>query len=341
MKQTILVTGGTGYIGSWVVKGLLEKGHTIRLTVRNKKQSEKYQFLEEVARVSEGTLEIWEADLLNEGSFDEAAKGCDWIAHMASPFILKVKNAQRDLVDPAVKGTTNVLEAANRSGSVKKVILTSSIAAVFGDNIDMEHQHLSIFSEAQFNTSSSLTHQPYSYSKVEAEKRAWEIAKKQSNWQLVVINPALVMGPALSPHSHSESLKIMTDILSGKYKMGVPALYFGFVDVRDVAKAHIFALENQAEGRHILAERVTDMLSFINIIKGQYGNTYKLPNAFAPKWLVALLGGLFGITRKFVNNNVGIPIKLDTSKSKEKLQMEYIPLEQTVVDMVEQMKFKQ
>ncbi len=338
MKHTILVTGGTGYIGSWVVKGLLENDHTVRLTVRNKNKKDKYQFLVDIANTSKGSLEIWEADLLKKGSFDEATKGCDLIAHLASPFILNVKDAQRDLIDPAVKGTINVLEAANKSKSVKKVVLTSSVAAVYGDNIDMKNQNVSIFTEEHFNNSSSLTHQPYSFSKVQAEKKAWEIAKKQSSWELVVMNPSFVMGPSLTQSSHSESLKIMTEILTGKYKSGAPELYFGYVDVRDVAKAHIIGLENKTQGRYILAERVTDMLSFIKIIEEHFGNTYKLPRSFAPKWLLSLLGGLFGITRKFVKNNVGIPIKLNTSKSKEELKLEYIPLEQTVKDMVEQME---
>ena len=120
MKNTILATGGTGYVGAWVVKGLLEKGHTVRLTVRDKTKKENYRFLSKIAEDSVGSLEIWEADLLKKGSFDKAAKGCDRIVHMASPFRLNVKNAQRDLVDPAVKGTLNVLQAANRSNSVKK-----------------------------------------------------------------------------------------------------------------------------------------------------------------------------------------------------------------------------
>lgn len=338
MKHTILVTGGTGYIGSWLVKGLLEKGHTIRLTLRDKKNKEKYQFLEDIANSSQGSLEIWEADLLKNGSFDTAAKGCDLIAHLASPFILNVRDAQKDLIDPAVKGTTNVLEAATKSGSVKKVVLTSSVAAVHGDNIDMTNQNLSIFTEANFNSSSSLKHQPYSFSKTLAEKKAWEIAKKQTSWELVVINPSFVMGPPISQNSQSESLKIMNDILSGKYKSGAPELYFGYVDVRDVAKAHIYALENKAEGRHILAERVCDMLSFIKIIEEHYPNTYKLPKSFIPKRLLSLLGRFFGIDRKFVKNNVGIAIKLDNSKSKEKLKLKYTPLEQTVKDMVEEMK---
>lgn len=337
MKQTILVTGGTGYVGSWVVKGLLEKGHTVRLAVRNKNKEKKYAFLQEIARAQDAKLEIWEADLLKGGSYDEAAKGCDAIAHIASPFFLKINDAQKQLLDPAIKGTKNVLEAANKSGSVKKVVLTSSAAAVYGDNIDMKNQGLSAFNETHFNTTSSLHHQPYSYSKVAAEKKAWEMEKAQNNWKLVVINPSFVMGPPLNNDLESESITFMKNLIEGKMKSGAAELYFGFVDVRDVAKAHIYALENKAEGRHILSERVMDMLGFVNIIRDLYGDRFKLPKSNNPKWLISLIGFMFGLTRKYVKNNVGHALVLDSSKSREKFGLGYIPLEKTVKDMVEQL----
>ncbi len=252
--------------------------------------------------------------------------------------MLNVKDAQKDLVDPAVLGTTHVLEAANKSDSVKKVVLTSSVVAIYGDSIDMQHQNLSTFTEAQFNTSSSLKHQPYAYSKVEAEKLAWAMAEGQSGWELIVLNPSFVMGPSLTSTSQSESLKFMTDLITGKYKTGAAELHMGFVDVRDVATAHIYCLENHAEGRHILSERVAEMLTLATIIQEHYGNVYKLPKSNNPKWLISIIGGLFGLTRKFVKNNIGIPLQLDSSKSIEKLHLKYIPLEQTVKDMVDQMK---
>ncbi|WP_439879791.1 NAD-dependent epimerase/dehydratase family protein [Pontibacter sp. MBLB2868] len=339
MNKTILVTGGTGYIGSWVVKMLLEKGYTVRMTVRNKNKKEKYAYLSDIADKSDGKLEIWEADLLTEGSFNKAAKGADAIIHMASPFTLRFKDAQKDLIDPAVNGTRNVLEAANQSGTVKKVVLTSSVAAVHGDNVDMKEQGLDEFTEEHFNTSSSLEHQPYSYSKVKAEKEAWKIHDAQNDWQLVVINPSFVLGPALAKSSDSESLSFMKDMLTGKYHMGAPELMFGFVDVRDVAQAHLLALENDnASGRHILSERTAGVFDAAQIIKSKFGSKYKLPVMKSPKMMLYLVGWMFGLTTKFIKRNVGHPIKLNTTKSKQELGLKYTPLDKTIEDMVLQMQ---
>jgi nucleoside-diphosphate-sugar epimerase len=173
---------------------------------------------------------------------------------------------------------------------------------------------------------------------VEAEKKAWEMAGQQSEWELIVLNPSFVMGPSLTSVSQSESIKFMTELLSGKQKSGTAELSMGYVDVRDVAKAHIYCVENKSSGRHILSERVTDMLSFVQIVRDLYGDRYKLPKSYLPKWLLSLIGGLFGLSREFVKKNVGIPIALDATKSKEKLKLSYTPLEQTVKDMVDQME---
>jgi nucleoside-diphosphate-sugar epimerase len=339
MNKTVLVTGGTGYIGSWVTKMLLEKGYTVRLTVRNKSKKENYQHLIDIENNTDGKLEFWEADLLSEGSFDAAAEGCSSVIHMASPFTLRFKDPQKELIDPALKGTRNVLNSATKSSSVKKVVLTSSVAAVHGDNIDMKELGLSEFTEEQFNYSSSLSHQAYSYSKVLAEKEAWKINKEQDKWKLIVINPSFVMGPSLSKTSNSESLNFMKEMLSGKYYLGAPNLMFGFVDVRDVAKAHLLALEYEsAEGRHILAERTVSVYGFSRLIKNIYGNKYKLPLMQSPKLMLYLVGWMFGLKNKVIRRNVGYDIRLNASKSKEKLGLIYTKLENTIEDMVSQME---
>jgi len=337
--KTILVTGGTGYIGSWVVKYLLENGNTVRLTVRDKSKKSKYNYLQAIATNNSGSLEIWEADLLKPDSYDDAAKGADWVFHMASPFTLKFKNAQKELIDPALKGTENVLSAVAKSGTVKKVVLTSSVAAVHGDNADMAEANLSELDESHWNTSSSVNHQPYSYSKTLAEKKAWEIAENQSNWKLIVINPSFVVGPTLTKQTKSGSLDFMNDIISGKFKTGAPDLSFGFVDVRDVAKAHILAAENDAaEGRNILAERTMSVIELAKIIENQFPKKYKLPKMKAPKFLMYIIGGLFGITGKFVKRNIGYPLKLNATKSKKQLGLEYYPIEDSIRDMIASME---
>ncbi len=336
--KTILVTGGTGYVGAWIVKGLLDKAYTVRVTVRNKNNEANYENLRQIALTTKGKLEIWEANLLEEGSFDNAAIGCDAIMHVASPFTLRFKDAQNDLIDPALKGTRNVLSAASKSGTVRKVILTSSVAAIHGDNIDMTEQGLSEFSEAQFNQSSSLKHQPYSYSKVVAEKEAWRIHDAQNEWELIVVNPSFVMGPSLSAHSDSESISFMKDLLKGKFAMGAPSIQFGFVDVRDVAKAHILALENEnANGRHLLVERTIDVLEYAQLVEQAFPKQFKLPRKHVAKYLLLMLGWLFGLSTPFIKRNVGFPLKLNATKSRETLGLEYITLEQTVKDMITQM----
>jgi len=316
---------------------LLEKGYTVRLTVRDKTKKNKYQHLIDIDR--DNKLEFWEANLLTKGAFDKPAEGCSAIIHMASPFISRFKDAQRELIEPALEGTRNVLNAATKSTTVKKVILTSSVAAVFGDNIDMKELSISEFTEEHFNSSSTVSHQPYAYSKVLAEKEAWKINKNQDQWKLVVINPSFVMGPSLTKNSNSESLNFMEEMLSGKYYLGAPNLMFGFVDVRDVAKAHILTLEkDNAEGRHILVERTISVYEFSQIIKKLYGSKYKLPLMQSPKMMLYFVGWMFGLKNKFISRNVGYDIKLNATKSIENLGLTYIPLEKTIEDMVTQMQ---
>jgi nucleoside-diphosphate-sugar epimerase len=339
MSSIIMVTGGTGYVGSWIVKKLLEAGHTVRMTVRDKSRTSKYAVLQKIADQSSGSLEFWEADLLVPGSFDAAAKGSDAIMHVASPFKIKVSDPQKELIDPALEGTRNVLSAASHSGSVRKVVITSSVAAVHGDNADMAEQGLESFNEESFNTTSSLSHSPYSYSKVLAEKVAWAIAEAQNAWKLVVVNPSLVLGPPLMADSSSGSFTIMQDMLSGTYKFGAPDIRFGYVDVRDVADAHLKALEqDDANGRYILAERTGGIIEITKMIKMTFGDKYQTPKGLIPKWSMYLAGPFVGVKWSFIRRNVGYPLKLDTSKSRNQLGLSYTPLETTVSDMVTAME---
>lgn len=153
--------------------------------------------------------------LLDEGSYAEAMTGCQIVFHTASPSKVEVADPQKELVDPAQLGTRNVLAEVNRTPSVKRVFQTSSCAAIYGDNADLKKTPNGIFTEEIWNPSSSLDHQPYSYSKTVAEKEAWRINEKQSRWDLVTINPTLVIGPGVNPHATSESFKLIKQDIFG------------------------------------------------------------------------------------------------------------------------------
>lgn len=338
MKK-VLVTGGTGYIGAWVVKYLLDEGHTVRVTVRDKSKKVKTAPLEAVAEGSPGNLEFWEADLLKKGSFDEAMADCEIVYHLASPFLFgRIKDPYAQLIDPALEGTRNVLDAVNNTPSVKRVALTSSVVSVYGDNIDIRDTEGQTFTEEHWNTTSTAKHNPYNYSKVLAEKEAWKMHEAQDRWSLVVLNPGFVMGPSLTNASGSASISFIQDLLNGKQKMGVPELYFSFVDVRDVAKAHILAANNsKATGRHILVSDCMSMLEFSNLVGENVNGKFQLPAKELPKLMLYLVGWTQGVSWKYINRNVGIPINLDNSKSIKALGLQYIPIKDTAREHVNQL----
>ena len=337
-KKPVMVTGATGYVAGWLVKKLLNEGITVHAAVRNPENKEKLKYLDEVAKKSKGKIEYFKADLLQMGSYDEAMAGCELVFHTASPFKTKVKNPQRDLIDPALKGTRNVLESVNRTDTVKRVVLTSSVAAIIGDAKDFLDLPNNTATEEYWNTTSSLKHQAYSYSKMLAEKEAWKMAEAQERWDLVVINPSFVLGPGISPVNTSASFDIVKQIGDGSMKTGIPAFNFGMVDVRDIAEAHMkAAFTPDAKGRHIVSTSEHYLLELAQILRDKFGDTYPFPKKELPKFMVWLMAPLVGIQRKMVTNNFGYKWKLDNSKSKKELGIKYIPIEQSIVEFFEQL----
>lgn len=338
-SKPVLVTGGNGYIASWIVKYLLEDGVDVHATVRNPKDEAKVGHLKRIAADAPGKLKLFKADLLEEGAFDKAMEGCELVLHTASPFVIMgITDPQRELVDPAVNGTTNVLDAARRIDSVRRVVLTSSVVSIYGDAVDIRQTRDGIFTEADWNTTSSVDHQPYNYSKVAAEKVAWEKAEKQDRWDLVVINPGLVLGPSLTTASASGSFSTMKQFFNGSLLTGAPKLEFGIVDVRDVAQAHIKAgFTPSASGRHICVSESLTFLQMGRVLRQQFGPRYPFPRNHVPKFMVWLIAPLSGITRKFVSRNVGYPLKFDNSYTCKDLDMQFRPAETSVVEFFQQL----
>lgn len=340
-KRPVLVTGATGYVAGWLVKKLLDEGLTVHAAVRNPDNNEKLKYLDEAEKNSKGKIVYFKSDLLEEGSYAEAMKDCELVFHTASPFTTEVKDPQKELIDPAKLGTRNVLEQASKTASVKRVVLTSSCAAIYGDNADLKEAPNGVFTEEIWNTSSSLKHQPYSYSKTLAEKEAWELNKKQDQWDLVVINPSLVLGPAINPTSvTSESFNIVKQFGNGSMKAGAPNIGMGGVDVRDLAKAHFKAgFTPEASGRYIISGHNSSFVELAATLLPKYGDKYPIPKKAMPKWLIWLVGPAINkaITRKYISLNVGLPWKADHSKSVRELGMNYRPLEESMNDMFEQL----
>jgi nucleoside-diphosphate-sugar epimerase len=300
---------------------------------------EKCRHLNDMGAALPGTLELWKADLLEPGSFDDVVQGASVVVHTASPFLMgKRKDAQAELIKPAVDGTRNVLNAVNAAESVQKVVLTSSVAAMYGDSKDLENTSSGVFTEADWNTTSSTDHQPYSCSKTLAERAAWEMCEAQNRWRLAVINPAFILGPSKTPRTDSESVKFITDMLTGRYKFGVPDVSMGVVDVREVAKAHVeAAVRPNAEGRHILVNESKTLFEIGQIFRARIGGKYPFPNRMIPKSLLYLVAPFEGLTWGFLRKNIGYPVRFDNTRSRERLGIEYRPVEDTLAEHAEQL----
>src|SRR5436190_3275965 len=271
----VLVTGASGFIASRIIDQLLAAGYLVRGTVRSLRKDKEHDLapLRALAGASD-RLDLVEADLVADGSFDSAAAGCEYVMHTASPYVLDTTDPQRDLVDPAVNGTRNVLGACQRAATVKRMVLTSSMAAIT-DEPGSGH----VLTESDWNEKSSLERNPYYYSKTLAERAAWQFMDERNRtFDLVAINPFLVIGPSLVP-GLNPSNQIFVDLLTGTYP-GIVSLTWGFVDVRDVAAVHVRAMETpSASGRYICAGETASMRTVVGILKKHgWGDGYRLPS---------------------------------------------------------------
>lgn len=333
--KPVLVTGANGYVASWLVKKLLEEGVTVHAAVRSPENNNKVGHLKALASKSPGNLHLFQADLLTPNAYEEAMKGCELVYHTASPFVTDVKDPQKELIEPAENGTANVLNTANAIESVKRVVVTSSCAAIYTDAIDTVNAPGGKINEEVWNTTASIDYQPYSLSKTLAEKKAWEMAKQQDRWDLVTVNPSFVMGPSLNKTATSESINVLKMMGSGEFKMGAPKMGVGVVDVRDLAEAHFKAgFEPNAKGRYIASAHNTDMLEMALSLNEKFGESYPLPKKALAKWLLMLVGPMANklFTRRFIRNNVNIPWKADNSKIKQDLGIKFRPLKETMED---------
>src|SRR5579863_8548377 len=280
--STVLVTGGSGFIGSRSILQLLAAGHRVRTTVRNLNREGEVRAMLRAGGAEPGDrLSFIAADLESDAGWAEAAAGCEYVLHVASPFPASVPKHEDELVVPARDGALRVLRAARGAG-VKRVVLTSSFAAVgYG-----HPPQAAPFTEKDWTDPTNPECTPYTKSKTIAERAAWDfIAKEGGGLELATVNPVGVFGPVLGP-DYSASILIVQRLMDGALP-GCPRLYFGAVDVRDVADLHLRAMTHPAaKGERFLAV-AGDFLSFVEIakiLKSRMGAaarrvpTWQLPN---------------------------------------------------------------
>ncbi|KAK4858068.1 hypothetical protein QYF36_010519 [Acer negundo] len=284
-KKTACVVGGTGFVASLLIKQLLLKGYAVNTTVRDPDNQKKMSHLISLQEL--GELKIFGADLTNEGSFDVPVVGCDIVFHVATPVNFASQDPENDMIKPAIKGVLNVLKACVKAKSVKRVILTSSAAAVSintlkGTGLVMDEKN---WSDVEFLSTEKPPTWGYPLSKTLAEKEAWKFAQ-ENNIDLITVIPSLMTGPALTPDVPSciglaSSLITGNEFLINAIKgMQILSGSISIAHVEDVCRAHIFVAEKEsASGRYICAAVNTSVPEVAKFLNKRYPQ-YKIPTDF-------------------------------------------------------------
>lgn len=247
-KETVLVTGGTGFVGIHTILQLLQQGYTVKTTIRSLPKKEIIINALQASGLTDLTnLSFFEADLTEDAGWDEAIKNCDYVLHVASPFPVVQPEDENELIIPARDGSLRVLKAAKKAG-IKRVVVTSSFAAI-GYGTDVKGR---IFNEEDW-TNENAPIQAYIKSKTVAEKAAWDFIKNEGGkMELTVINPVGIFGPIIGGIVPASYESVVKAIIDGHVTKS-PAFTFGVVDVRDVAAIHIKAmLHPAANGQRFL-----------------------------------------------------------------------------------------
>ena len=326
----VLVTGATGFIGLHCIQQLLSKGYEVNGTVRSLDREGEIRDGLSASGTSHAGLELFSVDLNSDEGWDEAMNGCEYVIHVASPISLEDQDEDY-FVKPAVAGVKRALSFAKKY-SVKKVVLTSSVAAIF-DTMEKK----SYYDESDWSDPENPAISHYSKSKTLAEKAAWEYVDNEDHpFELAVINPALVTGPTLTGDL-GESNKAVQMVAGGKMPVAVP-LMFGYVDVRDVAAAHILAMENSASNgeRFALAEKD---LWYKDVAKLLRDNGFdKAPTIAIPVWLAKILAN-FSKELKLTLPYLGrLRSVKNTSKAKDILGWNPRPAEESILEVAKQMQ---
>ncbi len=330
-KQTVLLTGISGFIGLHIAKQLLDKGFHVRGSIRNMKKAQNIKNTLEKASANVNELSFVELDLTSDKGWDNAAEGCDYVMHVASPFAAAEPKHEDEMIKPAVDGSLRALRAAKNAG-VKRVVLTSSTISM------MATMKTGTIGPDDWSNTNSKEIGTYAKSKTLAEQAAWKFMEEQhSAMELVTINPGGVFGPALGNDISGQSMSMIEQMLRGKIPMLANAA-IPMVDVRDVANVHVQAMTHAtAAGQRIIASRSEAIhLTEIAKILKDYG--YKGPSTrVAPNLLIHIMS-LFDSEAKGMLGFLGMNISADNSKARELFNWTPRPFSETVLDAAKSIK---
>ncbi len=326
-NQTVLVTGGSGFLGGWCVIELLRRGYTVRTTVRSLSREPQVRATV-TSEVDPGErLRVLVADLTSDDGWPEAAQGCDYVLHVASPFPPKQPKDPDELIVPAREGTLRVLRASLDAG-VKRVVVTSSIAAIRLSEGAAERP----LDETDWTDPDGPGLTPYVRSKTIAEQAAWDLVRERGEEdRLAVVNPGAIIGPALND-DHSYSLEVVQRLLDGM--PGMPRLGFSLVDVRDVADLELKAMTAPEAGgeRFIAATRFLWMAEIGEVLRERLGEAAsKVPTRTVPNLLVRAMA-LFDPGIRSVVGGLGKRTELSSEKAKGSLGWAPRPVEDTIAE---------
>lgn len=326
----VLVTGASGFIAGHCVRELLEHGYAVRGTVRSLQALDKHAHLRALADQTGGTLELVEADLSSDRGWSEAVAGCTYVLHVASPFPAEVPKNEMDLIRPAVDGTKRVLRACADSGTVKRVVLTSSVAAIaFGHDA---HDH-KMRTEADWSNPDRC--EAYQKSKTLAERAAWDFVAAlppDKRFELAVINPGFVLGPVMNADPGTSG-EVVRKLLAREMP-ACPRIGFAPVDVRDVAIAHRLAMESpQAPGnRYICAGEHMWVEDMAKLLAAEFNpKGYRVPTGRLPYWLLWLIAR-FDKSIRLALEYVGRQELVSCEKAKRELDWSMRPVDQTIIE---------
>jgi dihydroflavonol-4-reductase len=328
-SQTVLVTGGSGFLGGWCVAELLRRGYRVRTTVRDLSREAEVRGAVGSGASAE-SLSVFAADLRSDDGWEEAVRGCDYVLHTASPFPPAQPKDPDELIVPAREGTLRVLRAAFGAG-VERVVVTSSVAAVGGGAKPGKP-----LDEENWTDLASPKLTPYARSKTIAEQAAWDLARDAGQSErLAVVNPGAILGPVLSERSFS--LEMIERLLKGM--PGVPRIGFSIVDVRDVADLQIRAMSAPEAGgeRFVAVARFLWMAEVAEVLRDRLGEAAaKVPKRGVPDLLVKAMALLDPGVRSIVGQ-LGREITYSSEKARGLLGWSPRPAEETVLECAQSM----